>query len=655
MLKKKNNPSTPSLAKDITSGISLSPYLSKELWRWIIPCFAILLYANTINHDYTQDDAIVIYDNMYTTQGISGIPGLLTKDTFHGFFKTDGKSKLVSGGRYRPLTPIMFAVEWQLFGKKPLIGHLMNIVFFALLCFILFYLLDQVLGFDRVTTWSRTIAIVATLIFAAHPIHTEVVANIKGRDEIITLLLSLSAILYTLKSVKSSHIIHHIVAGLLFFLALMSKENAITFLAIVPLMMWSFMGQSIRSSIQNTLPYLLASMVFLIIRTAVLGLDFGGTPMELMNNPYIKVENNIYMPFTAAEKASTIIYTLGKYLLLLVFPHPLTHDYYPRHIEIMSFSHWKVILCILAYLSLITFMILRWKKKNIPSFAIFFFLATLSIVSNIVFPIGTNMSERFLFMPSIAFGLIVAVMSVRYIHKKYGNVAFTAVIGLYLFMLSYQTVSRNMVWKNDLTLFTTDVETSVNSAKVLNAAGGALTTEAANEKDPIKKQQMLLKAEGYLKRAIEIHPNYKGAYLLLGNGAYYQNKLEEAISHYENVLRLDPESVDGANNLAVSLRDAGRKAGEVENKLDKALNYLKKSTQLNPNDYETNRLMGISNGFKNNHAEAIKYFSIACTIEPNIAQAYVNLGMAYKNSGDAENAEIQFRKALQLDPNALNN
>lgn len=642
--------------KTKTSSISLPTYLNFKMWAWIIPGLAILLYANTIGHDFTQDDAIVIHDNMYTQEGIKGIPGLLTKDTFFGFFKTEGKSKLVSGGRYRPLTPVMFAVERQLFGNKPLAGHIFNVLYFALLCFVIFYLLDQILSYKNTTILSRTIAIVAALIFVTHPIHTEVVANIKGRDEIMTLLLSLLAIVASLKTIKTPNksLGWHILVALLFFLALMAKENAITFLAIVPLLLWSFVGLEISKIAKTLIPYVVATVLFLVLRTAVLGFDFGGTPMELMNNPFLKVENGVYQSFTFAEKAATIIFTLGKYLLLLVFPHPLTHDYYPRHIEIMKFSDWRVLLSIGAYITLIFFMIQKWGKKNIPSFAIFYFLATLSIVSNIVFPIGTNMSERFLFMPSIAIAMLVGVMSVKYIQKKWGNAVFYSTIGLVLILFSVKTITRNAVWKNDFTLFTTDVETSINSAKVLNAAGGALTTEAAKEKNITKKNQMLVKAEKYLKRAVDIHPNYKSVYLLLGNGAYYQNKYENAIQYYQKVMSLDPGSEDGANNLAVSLRDAARVAGQEHNDLEKAFKYLTQALQLAPNDYETNRLMGITNGLKNNHAEAIKYFTRASQLEPNEPQVYVNLGLALKNSGDSENAEIQFQKALELDPNALN-
>src|SRR5690606_20899622 len=73
-------------------------------WSWILFTRGALLYANTLRHDYAVDDAIVIYDNEFTTKGVSGIPSLLKYDTFRGFFKVEGKESLVSGGRYRPLT-----------------------------------------------------------------------------------------------------------------------------------------------------------------------------------------------------------------------------------------------------------------------------------------------------------------------------------------------------------------------------------------------------------------------------------------------------------------------------------------------------------------------------------------------------------------------
>ena len=130
---KKNKPKSNTPKKNLkkkASAKSVTPPPSKsksalpsffhntKLNCWLIMAFSFLIYAGTLFHDYTQDDAIVIYDNMFTKQGVSGIPGILKYDTFYGFFKKEGKANLVAGGRYRPLTLVMYALEVQLFSKK---------------------------------------------------------------------------------------------------------------------------------------------------------------------------------------------------------------------------------------------------------------------------------------------------------------------------------------------------------------------------------------------------------------------------------------------------------------------------------------------------------------------------------------------------------
>ena len=407
MSKRSKRPVSPKKkVKQSRQAVAQNPHLKKIKWGLFILGF--LLYANTFTHDYTQDDAIVIYENQFTTQGLAGIPGLLTNDTFFGFFKQEGKAKLVSGGRYRPLTPILFAIEYQFFGKQPWIGHVVNALFYGLTCMLVFITMRLFLRHAGFSESAFMIALLCAGIFALHPIHTEVVANIKGRDEICSLLLALASLYYGMQFFLKKNLKYALMSGGALFLGLLSKENAITFLAIIPLTIFFLKNSSIKSALKATVPAVTAAVIFLVIRMAVLGVDFGGTPIELLNNPFLKIENQQYVPFTFAEKSATITYTLGKYLQLLVFPHPLTHDYYPRHIDIMSWGNWKVILSLLLHLALLVFAIRGLKMKKLWSYGILFYFITMSIVSNIVFPIGTNMSERFLFMPSLGFCLIAA-------------------------------------------------------------------------------------------------------------------------------------------------------------------------------------------------------------------------------------------------------
>lgn len=617
--------------------------------------FSFLLYANTLTHQYTQDDAIVIYDNMFTQEGIAGIPGILKNDTFYGFFKEAGKAKLVAGGRYRPLTQIMFALEWQLFGKNPFVGHLINVLLYGFLAIMLYKCLTLILiGANKSGQKEKSLRLFAfavCLIFVAHPIHTEAVANIKGRDEIMALLGSIIALWSSFKYSHTKEKKWLLLVLVSFFCALMSKENAITFLAVVPLAYFFFRRKNLINSFKAVWPFALSTFVFLVIRTAVLGFDFGSESMELMNNPFLKLQGTSWIPFSGPEKLATIIFTLGKYLQLFIWPHPLCHDYYPRAVELMDFSNWQVLVSLALYIAIIGLIAFFWTRDRIISFGLLFFICTLSIVSNLVFPIGTNMSERFLFMPSAGLALVLGRLLFKYLPNEKTALMVSLVIAL---GLGAKTILRNPVWKDDFTLFTSDVKTNPQSAKLLNAAGGSLSTEASKLEDSTKRTQMLEEAISYLKEAVKIHPTYKNAYLLLGNSHYYLNRFEPAISYYETALKLDPQFNDVKKNLPIVLRDAGRHYGEQKQDLQRSESYLLRSYALNENDPETARLLGIVNGMKGNHQKAITYFEQVVKLNPKAAGGYANLATAYKSLGDEANATINFNKAIEIDPNVLN-
>lgn len=618
----------------------------------IIALTSFLLYANTFGHDYAQDDAIVITDNMFTQDGISGISGLLTKDTFYGFFKVEGKESLVAGGRYRPLSLITFAIEREIFGDRPAISHFINALLYALLCVIIYMTMVQILVKTRVNDALPWFAFIATMIFAFHPIHTEAVANIKGRDEIMAFLLGLCAI-YILVRDKYKESVKLMLAAVLFFLAMMSKENAITLIPVCFLIFWYLKKETISQSLKPTMAILAGTIVFLIIRFSILGWGVGDEPLEMMNNPFVKYENGSYSFFTSSEKTAAIIYALGWYTKLLVIPHPLTNDYYPRQVEVLDISDPWVILAALTLLSIISIGIITWKRNRLISFSIWYFIFTISIFSNIVFPIGTHLSERFLFMPSLGFCLLIAYVMWN-IYYKFGSYVFYGSAALLFGLYGFKTIDRNTVWQDDYTLYTTDVKTSNNSAKALNAAGGVLISRSADESDEVKKTQMLNQSKEYLNKALSIHPNYKNAWLLLGNARFYAQEYDEAIKAYDQSLAIDPSYGDALKNLAVALREGGRNAGELQGDLKKARAYLTRSYQIDNSDFEINRLMGILESFSGNHQEAIKYYTRVTQLLPQDKAGYILLYNAYSQLGDTQNAEINKRKALQIDPNAFN-
>ena len=642
-------------------------FTNTKLHMIVIAVLAFGLYANTLGHQYALDDSIVIIDNEFTQEGIAGIGDIMRYDTFRGFFKVEGKDKLVSGGRYRPFTLVMFAIGESIWGGgKPGVNHFLNILLYAGIGVMLYLWILALLQHRKSYGYGWFIALATALLFVAHPVHTECVANIKGRDEIMALLGSIVAAYFILKSYQSktgSDSKYILFACLAFLIAIFSKENTITFLGVIPLMLFVFTKATLLESVGKTLPLLAPAVLFIVVRTMVIGFDVGGDPpQEMMNNPFVKVSGSSYVPFTSGEKLGTIFFTLLKYLQLQVIPHPLTHDYYPRHIAIMTFGNWQVILSVLLHLGLLVYGLMASAKKQLVGFGILYYIGTLFIVSNLLFPVGTNMAERFLFMPSVGFCFVVAVL----LHKLFVKVVKgkpidfanykipMLVVGLVTLMFGVMTIVRNPVWYNNMSLFVTDADTSVNSAKLQNSVGGELVTKSVDEKDETKRLAMVNKAVGHLNQAIKIHPNYKNAYLLLGNAHNYLKEYDKAIAYYDHALSIDPNYVDANSNLAVTYRSAGRYFGEEKNDLNKSLTYLTKAEELKPDDLETIRLLGVVYGITGNTNKAISYFTKVTTLQPNSASAWLNLGNAYGQAGDEQKAAAFRQKAVELDPNVLN-
>lgn len=611
--------------------------------------FSFLLYANTLSHQYTLDDSIVIIDNTFTKQGFGGIKSLLKHDTFLGFFNEEGKSRLVSGGRYRPLTPVFFAIEYQIWGENPFIGHLFNILWYSGSIVLLFLVFSSVLK-QRFHEKHTLIAFLTALLFSAHPIHTEVVANIKGRDEIVALFFSLSALYFYFQHIDSKKSMPLVFVAISLFLGLLSKENTIAFVAIIPIAVWFFRDKKPVANLLSIAALLLPVIAFMLLRMQAIGKGVdNATPMELMNNPFLVWNGSNYERMAFSNQSATIVYTLGYYLKLLIFPHPLTHDYYPRHIEVMNWTDWKVILSLLAYLAGGIGVLIGWKKKNLMAFAFIFYIAALSPVSNVFFPIGTNMSERFIYMTSVAFALVVALLLMK-LNKPKVVVALT---GLIVLLYSVKTYTRNSDWHSNATLFFADVNISTNSAKLQNATGGEMIKLANLQEDKSIREQTLLEAIKHLNKAVVIHPTYKNAYLLLGNAYLYLNQYENAINYYLKSLEIDPGYKDGIGNLAIAYQNAGQHYGEKEGNLSKSIEYLKKSLNLDPDNANTHRLLGVANGVAGNNLDAVAYFKRATELQPDNADIWFNLSIALSLIGEEQQSQEAFNRAVTLDPEII--
>ena len=228
---------------------------NKQLF--ILLLLVLGLNANTLWNQYAVDDEIVMLGNTYVQKGIHGIPDILSHDFFSGVKGIDQIG--LSGGRYRPFALVVFALEYQLFGANPFVSHLINILLFALLITLLFHLLKNYIFKEQ----HYLFAFITCLLFVVHPIHTEVVANVKSRDELLSFILILVSLLAVIRNIEKRSIAFLISGLVCFFLALLTRETAVTFIVILPMLLFYFLKQNIKKSILYTLPLVAVFIVYL--------------------------------------------------------------------------------------------------------------------------------------------------------------------------------------------------------------------------------------------------------------------------------------------------------------------------------------------------------------------------------------------------------
>lgn len=646
-------------------------FIEKNI-KWLVFLFGFLLYANTIAFDYALDDKIVITNNEFTKKGIAGISDLVSNDSMVGFFGR--KKNLVSGGRYRPLALVTHAIEWEFFGNNPGVSHFINALLYGLTALVLLLLLQII--FSETKPQFFSISIIATLIYTAHPLHTEVVANIKSRDELLSILFAFLAFWQFLVFHKNNNFIALAISTFCLGLSLFSKESSISFLGIIPVTIYFFDKLNFKKLLIGFTPLLVMAILYLFVRNQVVGGFQTPIANELMNNPFVNA--------STSQKYGSILLTFLIYFKLLVFPHPLTHDYYPKQIPLVETLEALPMLSILINLFLIGYAIYGLKQKSIWSYLIILYFGSFILYSNIIFPIGTFMNERFLYVSSLSIAIAFAVLILKQFKTKREFVAklFLAVI---LIGFSAKTIARNYAWENDETLALTDVETSTNSAKIQMSAGLSYLDLAKEEENPQKKSQYLGKAFGHLKRSLEIYPSYLQPMLLLGNTYSEAKDYKNAVLMYQNVLSLNSDYQFAIQNLEYvgdvntkensfevallayetllkfqpNLVRVYGKVGEIYgknlNNLPKAEEYLLTAHQIKPDNTDIIQKLGVVFAIQGNTNKALEIFLKGEEIEPENARILINIGLTYNNIGNTQLGNQYLQKAFEIEPSLQRN
>jgi len=627
----------------------------------VVAIFAFVLYAQTISFSYAYDDYTVIVENTIVKKGIEGIPELLKTDYWYGF--NEGFAKEEKGLIYRPASLVLFALEWEFFPDNPAISHFINVLIYAITCLLLFLLVCRIFG-------SRGIiaAFICTMLYAAHPLHTEVVSNIKSRDELLCFLFAIISLLFFSTYYFKNKVYALVAGGVFFFLSVLSKETGITFLVIIPLSLFIINGFNLRRQSLAVLTLSIFTFLFFFIRYRLnIGVDTGGQ-IAMFTNVMAGAEST-------GDRLATAFFILGKYIGLLLFPHPLVSDYSYAQTEIKSLANPVVLFSIVLYVAAGIYAVLNIRKRSMVAFAILFYLFTLSPVSNILFLIGSTMAERFMYIPSLGFCILltllllkiagqkqyVAASSLSQFFSKHATVFF--IMAIIVLCYSVKTFSRSSDWKNNLSLFEKDSQTSPKSSRMHYGYGTALMRSVdSNSLNLPETNEIYDRAKAAYERALEIYPEYANAYLALGliaknrkdykeavvnmekGQAYYSRpnsnmyrdigyvylkngQFEKSLAALDSFLLTDTATADILNNKGSALFGLKKYAD--------ALAVFMNANKMNPNDIEILKNIGRCHIYLKQYDKAEEYFKRILAMEPGKSENYQFLGLTYQLMNDS--------------------
>ena len=358
----------------------------KPNW-WLAGVCAVIgfaIYANTITNLYALDDVMLIKQNQYIAEGIKGIPKLFSIDVWHF-----GNVNL---GYYRPLSLVTFAIEYQFFHLNPHVSHLGNVLLYALTCFFVCLLLMRVFR-----NYNPVFSFLITLLFVAHPIHTEVVANIKSRDEILSFLNTVIAAYFFLVAVQSSRKLLLVISFVFFYLALLSKETAIIGVALLPVILFFGTELSIKQIALRSLPFLLLLFIFQYQKFVAIGTISGASLNDAVNYPYQVFDAKL-------PSAFMILMWCTK---LVILPYPLSYNYAYNQLPPTDFTSPQTIVGILIAVITLYFLVINFNKKTPANFAVLFWSITLAPAMGFVILKGGILAERILYAPTIGFSVLV--------------------------------------------------------------------------------------------------------------------------------------------------------------------------------------------------------------------------------------------------------
>lgn len=618
---------------------------NKVHWSFglVIFLIAFIQFSNTLGHDFAWDDKIVIQENDHVQEGIAGIPDLFKK-------YNSGLRKDQYG--YRPVTLTSFAIDYSLSNGEPGLFHFMNVVYFGLLCLVLFAVMKRI--FYR---YSVLLPFLITVIFSVHPIHTEVVANIKSRDEILALLFCLLSLLQLLKFVETKKWKHIVLTIVFFAIAFLSKENAVVFLPIYLLTLVHISISNWKRIVKvGGILIPIGLLIVYVISSYALNSELGKNTTEgfgayqenfILGNAFFYVDQFI-------NKIGNAAYLILLYLKDFIAPFNLAYYHGYGDLEPVGIASWQAALGIILSLSTIGLAIFRFKKNPILSYGILFFFFSISIYLHIIRSLSDTRADRFLFFASIGLvivlvGIISLILKTNFsfptaektklsdLLKTLNNPQKFTFAGIIVFF-AVITFSRNSVWENDFTLVENDMDRLESSARPhYFYATNLLQDIQQNGVDSEKEKSMI----HHYERSIEISDSIYYGRIELSTYLLNQGNTKKGIDVLEETVRLFPKTSDPRHFLGQAYVQTAE--------YDKAITHLEKSIEYAPKSQDSYFLLAVSYGKTGQFSKGIELAQKGIQLFPNARSSmYEALGHIYYYMGDMNQSTGNTLKMIEF-------
>ena len=561
---------------------------------------------------------------------------------------------------YRPLREISYALDYQFTGLNPVGYHLSNI---------LYHILSSCLVFLIAFRLSKDIkaGFIAGLLFMAHPIQTESVAYISGRRDILTALFYLMGFYFFLRYRESLSKKYLFLIFCSYYLSLFSKEMGVTLPAVILLYdLIEPAGPALHP--ENPGPFLkgfLLRFKTILKRNWPLYLGLFLVAILFTIDKAV-VRNPSRQEGFYGGSASTNFLTVFRiwvfYIKMLVLPLSLNAG----HSFSLSKSIWepRTVLSIALLLAILLLLLSLLKNKKIYSFCGFWFFITLLPVSHI-FPHHELLAEHYLYLPAFGFSLAGGLLISSPLQRKRGVFLLSGfLIALFVFY-GYQTLQRNRIWSNDLTLWTDTVQKSPDNVRAhlnliaaynrlglydqaISGSMALLKKEPKNDEIYTKLGVSYMLKEEYdqaienFKTSIQIKSRNPMAYNNLGVIYVKKKEFDQAIEAFQKSLASFPFNADAYHNLAEAYAGKGL--------IDQAIEEEKKALRLNPMVSEFHFNLARYYEKKGLAEEAVREWRETLKVDPRFFEACYEIGMIYSKMENHVEAIHAFEMAIQIDP-----